>query len=297
MNINALDRYIADVLPGDFLKDTYTRGMRRLAEYGFFTKESIVRTRYGFQMYVGRLDAIRWNIHYFGHFEPQISKAWYNLLQAGDTVVDIGGNVGYHALLAGKCVGITGKVFTFEPSTRIYSELLENIKLNPDVRIEARKLAVSDKAGNVSFYFAGENAEGNSSIMADRGVSVSETVTAISFDEISEIVPLHSVDLIKIDVEGAEVLVLRSLSQHLAQLNPKCVIFVEISASNVEKTESILAPFIEQGFHIRQIGNEYTTSFYRRPVKVELKELSLTEKTISDLVLCRDERQFKVISK
>lgn len=297
MSFNTLDRYMCRILPNGFLKDTYTRGMRRLAEYGLFTKEYVLETRYGFSMSVGRLDAIRWYIHYFGHFEPQISKAWHNLLRPGDTVLDIGGNVGYHALLAGKCVGSKGKVITFEPSTRIYSELLANINLNPSSNIEAKKLAVSDKAGSVDFYFAGENAEGNSSIIASHGGRKTEKVDTVSFDEIAMMLPLISINLIKIDVEGAEGLVLNGLQRHLDALNTKCVIFLEISPENIKNAKVMLEPFIKKGFHIKQIANEYTTDFYSGKVSVELHELNLETTKIQDIILCRDSSIFDTLAK
>jgi FkbM family methyltransferase len=297
MNFNTIDLFLSQKLPGEFLKDLYTRGMRRFAEYGLFTQEFVVNTKYGFSMKVNRLDAIKWYIHYFGHFEPQISKAWQSLLRPGDTVVDIGTNVGYHALLAAVCVGKTGKVLAFEPSTPIHTQLLDNIKLNSISQIDAQKLAVSDKRGYVDLYFGGANSQGNSSILASHGGQKTESVATITFDEIAEMVPLKSIKLIKIDVEGAEGLVLTGLLPHIEELNPKCVIFLEISPENALIGDAMIAPFIQKGFHVMQIANEYTTAFYRQEVKVQLNELNLQNNKISDLILCRDIEQFKIMSK
>jgi FkbM family methyltransferase len=296
MNFNDIDRTISKILPNGILRDTYTRGMRRLAEYGFFTKESVIETKYGFKMNAGRLDAIRWYIHYFGVFEPLISQAWVNILKPGDTVVDIGGNVGYHALLAGKCVGKSGTVLTFEPSTKIHSELLANISLNSDFNIRAKKVAISNTAGTVDFYFSGENAEGNSSIMSSHGGVKVETVSTISFTEIAAMVPLNTINLIKIDVEGAEGLVLAGLEPHLDALNPKCIIFLEISPENIKIANTMLQPFISKGFHIKQIGNEYTTEFYSRKAAVELYDLNFKTSKIQDIVLCKDLMIFDLLT-
>ena len=296
MNFNSIDIFIGRVLPNGFLKDTYTRGMRRLAEYGLFTKGYVAKTHFNFLMHVDRLDAIKWYVHYFGYFEPQISKAWSNLLKPGNTVIDIGANVGYYTLLAGRCVGDTGKVISFEPSTHIYKQLLNNIALNSNMNIEAKQYAISDSVGLVDFYYAGDNIQGNSSIMASHGGKKMETVKTISFDEIAEMLPLGEINLIKIDVEGAEALVLKTLEKYLSQLNPKCVIFLEISPENIDTAAQMLAPFIENAFHIKQIANEYTTAFYNKEISVELSNLNLESKKIQDLVLCRDVSQFQLLT-
>ena len=92
------DRKVARILP-PVLRNFYTRAMRRLAEYGLPRGANVRETDFGFSMAVDRLDAIKWFIHYFGCFEPVITKAWLEILKPGDLVIDIGGNVGYHALL------------------------------------------------------------------------------------------------------------------------------------------------------------------------------------------------------
>jgi hypothetical protein len=70
LNLLAVDKWLAHSLPGEAFKDVYGRGMRRLAEHGFFRGQHVVRTRFGFEMEVDRLDAIKWWIYYFGCFEP-----------------------------------------------------------------------------------------------------------------------------------------------------------------------------------------------------------------------------------
>jgi FkbM family methyltransferase len=295
MNFNKLDVSISHILPNGFLKDTYTRGMRRLAEYGLFTQTYVTETRYGFLMTVDRLDVVKWYVHYFGHIEPQISKAWSNLLKPGDKVIDIGANVGYYSLLAGKCVGKDGKVLAFEPSSHIYEQLKENIALNLNVNIDAKKYAVSNNVGTVDFYYAGDNSQGNSSIMASHGGKKMETVSTVSFDEIANMIALNEVKLIKIDVEGAEGLVLNGLERHIDELNLECVIFLEVSPENIETAHIMLEPFLRKGFHIKQIANEYTTEFYTRPVKVELNDWNLESRQIQDLILCRNPKQFEIL--
>ena len=295
MSIVKIERFLARNLPGNFLKDTYVRGMRRLAEYGFFTGLTEVDTKFGFRMIVNRLDAVKWFIYYFGVFEPHISLAWSRLLRDGDVVIDIGGNVGYHALLAAKLVGSNGKVITFEPSRIIFDQLCKHIEINKFDNIRPLKLAISNYSGEAEFYYAGDNIQGNSSLLKSESSSISERVKCITFQKITDYVTLSDVNLIKIDVEGAELLVLSGLSQCIDQLAKDVVIFVEISPENTESAHSILKPFVDAGFEARIIKNEYSTKFYRSSANVIFSPLEIHDGKIHDVVLSRDPSRFDVM--
>ncbi|QGN54946.1 FkbM family methyltransferase [Novosphingobium sp. Gsoil 351] len=283
-----IDQALAWHLPGNLLKDLYPRGMRRLAEHGLFRGTHRVRTRFGFRMAVNRLDAIKWCIYYFGQFEPRISRAFVNLLQPGDIAIDIGGNVGYHTLLAAKLVGPSGRVLAFEPSQRNFAELCDNIALNGFDNVVPSRVAVSDVAGTVELYFGGENEQGNSTLFPSEAGWSSEKVEAISFAQIADRCELERVTLIKIDVEGAEGHVIRGIVPYLSRLNPECVIFLEISPGNTGHGEELLAPFLQHGFHARMIENEYNPEFFRSDEAVVLRDLSLVAGRIVDVVLTRD---------
>ena len=289
MTFADLDRRLAHALPGEFLKDFYPRVMRRLAKHGLFRGEGVVRTKHGFDLHVNRIDSIKWFLKYYREFEPLISAAWKNFLPEGGVVVDIGANIGYHSLLAGVCVGPTGKVIAFEPSTTIFRELSANIELNHATQIAAQNLAVSNRSGPVNLYYAGEDEQGHSSIT--RGVGPGEVAQAITFAEIGTLVDLASIDLIKIDVEGAESLVIEGLLPVAHQLKEQCAIFLEIGFENDGPT--LIGPLLEAGFKARQIDNEYRTGFYRNPGPVALHPVELRPGELYDVVLCRDEAAFE----
>ncbi|HYD12467.1 MAG TPA: FkbM family methyltransferase [Allosphingosinicella sp.] len=288
MSFADFDRRLARSLPGDFLKDVYPRAMRWFAEHGLGRGEGVVSTKYGFDMQVNRVDSIKWYLHYFGEFEPHISAAWTNFLPRSGVVLDIGANIGYHSLLAAQCVGPQGRVISFEPSGRIYRELCANVALNRASQISPQNVAVADQAGTVELHYAGENEQGGSSIV--RGVGPSEAVRAISFADIGKLVDLSQVDLIKIDVEGAEPLVIGSLVPTVGMLKDQCAIFLEIGDEH--DGEALIAPLLEAGFQVREIRNEYRTSFYRNPGKVALRPFRFEPGRLHDVVLCRDEAGF-----
>lgn len=295
MPLFELERSLAANLPGAFLKDVFPRGMRRLAELGLFRRAVEVPTKFGFKMMADRLDVVKWYVYYFGQIEPQISLAWNRLLTEGDEVIDIGGNVGYYALLAGKLVGPKGRVITIEPSQTIFNQLVHNIQINEFEHVNPIKKAVSNNSGTIKLYYAGDNNQGNTTIMEENGHIYSEDVECITFGEIGKYIEFSKVKLIKIDVEGAEPMVLSSLSQSLEKLNPDVVIFVEISPSNTEDGEKMLAPFIEAGFEARLIPNEYDTAFYRNTNDVRLRPLRITPGVIHDVIMTRNPAKFDVI--
>lgn len=292
MTFADIDRKIAANLPGDTLKDIYPRLMRRLAEHGLLRGDGVVRTKHGFDMNVNRVDAIKWYLHYFGEFEPRISRAWKNFLRPGDGVVDIGGNIGYHALLASRCVGPQGRVVTFEPSSRIHRELCTNLLLNDVCNVRPIQAAVSNRAGTVELHYAGENDQGSSSII--RGTGKSEAVEAVTFAEIAALIPLADVDLIKIDVEGAEHLVIEAAEPFLDDLKDECAIFLEVGAEH--DPQALVQPFLAKGFHIREIENRYRTSFYRSDGPVVLHPFRDGARELQDVVLCRSEAGFERLS-
>ena len=288
----SLDRWLARSLPGHTLKDVYTRGMRRVAEHTPFTGQGAVRTLYGFNIATDRRDAIKWYLHYFSVWEPQISEAWARILPKGGTVLDIGGNIGYHALLAAKLVGPTGRVITFEPSKRIFEQLESNIALNGFTNVEPIRAAVSDHGGTAEFHLMPDNEQGLGSLFPHEGAVRTEIVNLVTFEDIAAMVDMRTVDLVKIDVEGAEALLVSGMAGY--DFGPHCVIFIEVSPS--ETATELLAPLLAKGFHARRIENEYRTRFYQSSGKVRFSPLAPGSGSLQDVVLCKDPSRFDQIA-
>jgi len=285
----ALDLWLAKSLPGAFLKDFYPRAMRRLAEYGLPRGARVAETKHGFRMNADRLEALKWYVHYFGEYEPQITAAWQRIIPRGGTVIDIGGNVGFHAMLASRLVGDEGRVLTFEPGESCFRQLLDNIRLNDFTNIDARRVAVSDQTGTAELFLLPDNDQMQSSLVWREGVVRAETVETVAFGDIMRELDQARISLIKIDVEGLEAAVVASLAPWLDCLPDSCVLFIEIDP-RYDPSE-VLRPLLENGFHVRRIANEYATAFYRAPSRVQLSELA-PQGTLQDTVLCRDIKMF-----
>jgi len=154
-----------------------------------------------------------------GTYERYETEVFQSMLRLGMTVVDIGANVGYYALLAARGVGAEGRVFAFEPDPRTYELMSKSVEANGYRNILVFRKALADRTGTLWLYADALNA-GNSTLARENVQSLLDTYEV-------EIQPLdafleenaggHKVDLIKMDVQGAEGLVLKGATRLLRE--------------------------------------------------------------------------------
>jgi FkbM family methyltransferase len=183
-----------------------------------------IQTKHGFQMKLNLQDWIPQDIFIMGEFEPATSTVAKQLLRNGDMVVDVGANIGYFSLLFSRCVGTEGRVYSFEPVPKLASALLKNANLNQFEQITLSNLALSDHDGHACFYVGPEDNSGLSSLRQPRGSSDTLDVKLERFDQIFNLD--QDIALVKIDVEGAELAVLRGMNDYLRNKHPYILIEV-----------------------------------------------------------------------
>ena len=137
-------------------------------------------------------------------YEPGTTHLVERLLEPGMVVVDVGAHVGYYTLLAAKQVGPKGKVYAFEPESANYALLEENIGLNGYQNIVTIKSAVSSRSGSSTLYLTALDNGRHSTYHHDLPENGSEVVKATTLDAFLEGEEWPRVDLVKMDVEGAE---------------------------------------------------------------------------------------------
>lgn len=143
----------------------------------------------------------------------------------GATVFDIGANVGCYTLLLAGWVGDQGHVYAFEPAAGSRAGLIRHLALNGlSARVSVRPEAISDRAGDADFLDAGTHGDNRLVAAAMPGTT---TVPSLSIDGFCETSGL-SPDLIKIDIEGAELAALRGARQTIARRGPALALFVEL---------------------------------------------------------------------
>ena len=155
--------------------------------------------------------------------EPELRQL-QRLLSPGDVFIDVGANVGLYALKAARLVGPTGRVLALEPGTEAHGHLTANLALNDFGWAEAMKVAASDRAGEAVLHHVplGNDPQAFSLIANDRA-EAGETVETLTLDSLVERCGLGRVDLIKIDVEGAEPLVIAGAKSLLATFRPAVI--------------------------------------------------------------------------
>ncbi|HEY5219095.1 MAG TPA: FkbM family methyltransferase [Gemmatimonadaceae bacterium] len=164
-------------------------------------------------------------------WNPVEYEAFRAVLHPGDVALDVGANVGAYTVLFGLWVGDAGRVFAFEPAPAAYDGLQRHVALNKlRGRVQTLRVAASDTVGEAEFVSegsAGTNHLGWNSTTSSPAVIRVATTT---IDEICAAQQLRP-RLIKIDVEGAELAVLRGARQTIARMDRESGIFVEMHPS------------------------------------------------------------------
>ena len=161
-------------------------------------------------------------------YEQETTKLFTELVKPGMVVIDVGAHVGYYSLLAARQVGPSGKVYSFEPEPSNHQLLLENIKGNGYRNIVAVRKAVSSHSGSTTLFLTALDNGRHSAYhhgLPERGSLAVETTTVDAFLD-SEGWP--KVDLVKVDVEGAEQDVLEGMGR-LLQKSTALTLIIEFS--------------------------------------------------------------------
>lgn len=202
--------------------------------------------------------------------EEETTALFKKLVKPGDVVLDLGANIGYFTMLAARLVGPTGKVFSFEPEPANFRYLSKNIEINGFGNALASQVAVADKPGKTRLFVCSYDS-GHHTINQAEGIEAyrrgrKSVVTSIDIDTVSIDEFLRGktdrVDIIKMDVEGAEALALAGMKETLAR-NRDVKVFLEYFPLLMRKmhtspeayAESLLTDF---GFSMYAIGQDYS---------------------------------------
>jgi len=158
-----------------------------------------------------------------------------HLVSPGMVVVDAGANCGIYTMAAARLVGPSGRVLSFEPGSRAFALLKENIAINQFQNVRAYRAALCDKNGKAHLYHDERGQTSFSLGYPKNGRAGFEEVTTRTLDSVLEEEGAGQVGLIKLDVEGAEELVLRGVEKLLVHSRPK--IILEMNAFATERLE------------------------------------------------------------
>lgn len=183
----------------------------------------VIRLREGFRLEVEGHSQTGRIAYVTGRYEPGTTRVMQALAHPGDTVIDVGANIGYFSIVAARAVGAAGRVVAFEPVPAVRQRLIANLRLNHLEHVEVRLEALSAASGEVRFYPGPVDDTGLASLrrLAD---SDEIRVRQARFDDIWD--QAARVALVKIDVEGAELQVLEGMTACLARDRPDVILEV-----------------------------------------------------------------------
>lgn len=200
--------------------------------------------------------ADRWIIDADMHrvpYEADITSILFRTIKEGDTVVDVGANVGYFTCMMAVLVGPTGKVYSFEPGLNNLPNLDKNIELNGFKQVKIVEKPAWSSRTTKQFYHSLDDSGGNAlwdpglwweNKKSQKGKDARLVETTTLDNEVQE-----SVALIKIDTEGAEQSVLEGARYVLDRL-PFCnTVIAEISNFALEQmgsSENLLRAMMEK---------------------------------------------------
>jgi len=184
-----------------------------------------VRVVGGNTMRVRTDDAVGRALAVSGTWEPNVTSIFIRDLSPGDVCLDVGAHIGYYTLLASKLVGATGHVYAFEPSPVNYRSLSGNLARNNVANVTASNVAVGASSGQAILHEGPGTNTGRATVtpISDDDASADRRDVIVDVRPIEEIVSkddLPRIRLVKIDVEGSELDVLRSLEPVLAAGQP-----------------------------------------------------------------------------
>ena len=173
--------------------------------------------------------------------EPGVRAVLQDRLRPGDVAVDGGANIGLHSLTMATAVGTTGRLVSFEPLPHLAEALTWTLRLNGlDQRATVQRVALSDTVGQATLHAAPHSPISSLFALPDSACADSIIVPTMTLD--SYLPPGSRLDLVKLDIEGAEPSAWRGM-RRVREENPTLDIVVEWSASHFARADEAPAEF------------------------------------------------------
>lgn len=236
-------------------RTAFTRRIFHRIFFLFFKNEANVKQIFGQKLRINpNRSVLEMKLHLLGAYEPEVVEYFRNNLKAGMTVVDIGANIGLFSLMAAHLVGDRGRVIAYEPHPETFAELCSNIALNDYHNITPVQSAISSQGGKLQINICADCDLNTVALEADcDSIEVSCQTLDASLEELGVV----NCDLIKMDIEGAELLAIQGMDRTLAR-NPMLTLLVELHDSQIHALGGtrvdILDFFLKNGFKLYELN-------------------------------------------
>jgi FkbM family methyltransferase len=192
----------------------------------------LAKLRYGPRLWVRPNDPIGRAIFYDGCWEPPVIEHFAKSVQLGDVVLDVGANIGQFTLVAASKVGSNGKVIAIEAGIAAYTLLNKNIAENQFTQVQALHLAAWNEETTLHLGGVREDMLGWGQVQSN-GSAQTETVQARRLDAVLAEMGHRTADVIKIDIEGAELQALQGITG-LFEFKPPRLIYCELANNHAD---------------------------------------------------------------
>lgn len=192
--------------------------------------------------------------------EAPVQAALARHIRAGDVVFDIGSNIGFVTLIAARLVGDAGQIYAFEPLPDNVACLRRNLQANGIRNCTVYELALGDHAGAADLLLS-KHSGGNTIAPEDRPPDFSGTlpIRVETADDLVRSGKVKPPEFVKIDVEGAEMRVLRGMTSVIGTYQPTILFEVDdADERNLERKFSEIRQYLERlGYDISRIEDAY----------------------------------------
>ncbi|MFD2672682.1 FkbM family methyltransferase [Marinicrinis sediminis] len=192
----------------------------------------LARLKYGPKIYVDTREiSMSGHLILDGYWEDWVTKTFLSIVQPGMTVIDVGANCGYYALLASQVVGLKGRVHAVEPNPFFHANLRRSKLINGFYHMDIHPYAISQQEGQMSLYIP-EDLLASASLHKEclTGMGMVERIREVSVQTkpLTALLPDLQADVIKVDIEGAEPHILTDLIAVLERSNT-CQLILEFN--------------------------------------------------------------------
>lgn len=156
------------------------------------------------------------SLHKYGEFSVAEQEVFAQVVRPGSVVVEAGANIGAHTVPLSRLVGPQGQLHAFEPQRIVFQTLCANLALNQCTNVFAKQAGVGAENGSIVVPFSDPAERNNFGGISLVGVTAGETVPLVTLDSLD----LPMCHLLKVDVEGMEVEVLKGGAETIANYRP-----------------------------------------------------------------------------
>lgn len=204
-------------------------------------------------------------IFWYGYYSRDIVLLMNRILRPGMVVIDVGANIGEITLTAARRVGVGGRVYAFEPMKVLFAQLIENLSVNSVAQVTPIEKGLSHTSGTATIYTAAAQFEdgtwhdglGTLYPTTSRSIAAGDIVLT-TLDEFCSASYIEKIDLLKIDVEGAELAVIKGGLTAITRFQPFLIVEIQadtsVGAGNCSKDVTSL--LMSLGYKLFVIGRK-----------------------------------------